>query len=182
MKKTIVLASASFIILSVLVLAGLGYFPVARAAGSWILYRDLSRAIAIFNATQKISGAPQVSADVDIRRAVFEELITRSVIKSSLADFGSKETNDEVKSNIQETLAKIDRSQLDQAVNNIYGLSFSEFEDRVILPQVEEIVLEKRVRLSGRDYDPWLGDKLKQAGVKIYFLPYVWRDSRLENK
>ncbi len=181
MRKIIIFVFI-LVLLSCGVLLGLGYFPITRAAGTIIWYHDVSQALAILNTTQKISGNPGASPESDTRRAVLEELITRSIIKSSLRDFGLKEINDEIQSNIQEILAKVDLDKLNQAIKNAYGLSFAEFKDRVILPQVEEVVLEKYVRLAGKDYNTWLKEKLKQADVKIYVLPYKWENAQLQSK
>lgn len=164
------------------VIVGMGWFPVARVEGATIYYRDLKTYMKAGELFRTQSGAPPSPPGEDIKRAMLEELIIRGIVKNSSSEFGETSINEEVHTYLEKLLSSVNRGGLTEAAAKLYGMSLDDFKERVMIPQLREVVVRKRVEASGKDYAVWLEERARGAQVSIYFLPYRWSGTSLEKK
>ncbi len=182
--KIILYVLAAFFI-ALLLAAGFGFFPVARVGDSYIYYREmqkLTRAAEAFKFSLNTSPfKEELDQGADARKAALGELIFQRIVKNAFGGFGGI-SQKEIDENMAKVLGGADPKKLAEAARQLYALGYEDFKKYVILPKVEEAVLEGKVEASGKMYDEWFSEKLKTARVSIYFLPYIWKDGDLVNK
>lgn len=164
------------------VIVGMGWFPVARVSGAVIYYRDLSAYMKADELFRAQSEAPPSQPGEDNKRAILEELIIRGIVKNSSLEFGEVSINEEVNTYLEKLLSSVNRGGLAEAAVKLYDMSLDDFKERVMVPQLREVVVRKRVEASGKEYASWLEEKAREAQVSIYFLPYQWSGTGLEKK
>lgn len=172
---------------SVLLVGGgtiwLGYFPIAHVAGGWIWYRDLDRMIVVAETMRGALAEGNIAVpDGDTRKIALERLIGEKIIEQAMNDFSIESIRKEITNSKEQILKGVDQKKLAEAARRMYGMTLDEFEDRVMMPQVREIVLRQHVAASGKEYAAWREEKAKAAPAVIYFLPYRWRDGAVEKK
>ena len=191
MKKRIRVLIAAVIVIFVALgvgIVGFGYFPVARVDGSTIYYRDVTSFVAAAENFKNLPGAdPKIVEELekgqdDAHRAVLEELIIQRLISLGADEFDPNEVEKKIQENLSQVLSGTDREQLEQAASRLYGMSFDDFTEAVVLPEIREIVIRQSVESRGETFDAWLEERMKNTAINIYFLPYRWNGTMLENK
>lgn len=186
--KKIIFISLGIILLAGGVIVAFGFFPVANVGEKLIWYKDVSNIQTAFDHfKQKTAGSSNPALtlgqdDKTTRRAILEGLIIQVVVDNAIGEFGREAIEKEVEETMQQASQTGDRAKLEEAVRELYGMEFTDFEVRLLRPQAKEIVLRKRVEASGVVYSTWLEEKLKNTNVNIYFLSYRWQDGELKDK
>ena len=187
-----ILNKKAFVILGVGVIfcfsaIALGFFPVARVDGKFIWYREIMPLTRAAKAMQETVGSERVSPLLqsmqDPRRAALHEIIVRSLIERSLDEFGRADIEARVEKEVQNIASGDGRTSIERTLKKYYNMNYKEFERTMIIPSMTEVVLRERVEAkTSSGYSAWIEGRAKSADVKVFFLPYVWRDGRLENK
>lgn len=170
------------------VVVWMGLFPIARTGYGYIWYRDLAAFEGATKHFQDVARQKDPSfsvpegSEADARRAFLNELIVRDIIKQNLAKLDKNSYEDEINAMVADAEHGKDIAKLDEATRQLYGLAFSGYQELVLEPQAEELVLRRHIEASGKTYGDWLGEQAKNTNVVVYFLPYQWRDGALQKK
>lgn len=108
----------------------------------------------------------------EIKRAVLDNLIENALIKKELKkEVGQNELNRLIDKKIKE----ISESQTFQkAAGTLYGFSFEEFKEKVLIPQAKREILESRIFLSGENFKEKLKEIKSKAKVMIFLPEFEW--------
>lgn len=108
----------------------------------------------------------------EIKRALLENMIENILIDEQL----KKEIEiGDLKKLINKKIEEILNSQnLPKAVEKLYGFSFNDFEQRILIPQAKREILESRIFLSGNNFEEKLNDMKSKAQVMIFLPEFEW--------
>jgi len=166
-----------------------GYYPVAVVNFDLITAEKFSKenytANKYFQNQFFISGSDpktldSAEAQLEIRRAVLEELIFNSLVYKELNRRFKDEYHSIAENKIDQALKN--NSNLQAAVKELYGLEFSEFKDRVLLPQAYQEILEGRMFLNNENFGDWLKNAKAKATVIILSPEFEWNGDGVEIK
>jgi hypothetical protein len=184
-------------IISIIILAGAalifygGWFPVASINGDWLWYRDVAqgvRAIERLQSTSPDLGLPALAGTTTpltfnqkkIQSGVLEELIREQIVIQGLARLdSSRDWERAVMQEIDTLLQNRNKTTLQQAARELYGLSLHDFETLVLAPQIRDDFLREELARRAEETEAWTESALKSAAVNIYFLDYAWKEGRL---
>lgn len=164
-----------------------GFFPIAKINGGLLWHWEFSAYQGAFNrfrANIESQNQPSPSLgfqnikDADLTMSLLEELIVRKII-FRIGDKSFTHFNKNAEDIIGEALGGKEAQSLSEAAKTLYGLSFAEFKELILLPEAREIALRRSIESSGQNYEEWFLQQLKTADVKIYFYDYQWEDGRL---
>ncbi|MBI4094395.1 MAG: hypothetical protein HY436_01155 [Candidatus Liptonbacteria bacterium] len=188
-KRTALVVFVSFMAfgLALFALVSNGYYPVAFVDGAAVMNREFEKNYRVAlhsldaagNIARRAEGALPLAAvsHLDIERAVFTELIEQRLIRAELA----RELGDDARRVVQNQLEKFaDDAALRDAARNLYGLSFEEFRDDILVPQAERDVLDGRLFLEGRELDEWLSDAKRTSRVRIFSGTLFWDGAEVQ--
>ncbi|MEK7609471.1 MAG: hypothetical protein AAB476_03265 [Patescibacteria group bacterium] len=161
-----------------------GYFPAASANGDWISYRtvkenaDVSRRLY----AQGLAGSEDGLADLfkrgsegELFRRSLENLIVNSIIKSSVAASVLAKAQKEV----EDSFDNANVANLSGVVKNVYDWDTAKLKTRILEPQaLMQIVAQEK----GDDFEVWLKAAKLKSKVRIWFVPFEWREGILVNK
>lgn len=108
----------------------------------------------------------------EIKRAVLDNLIENALIEKELKkEVGRNELNQLIDKKIKE----ISESQIFQkAAETLYGFSFEEFEEKVLIPQAEKEIFEGRAVLKNEKPDEKLKEIKLKANIRIFIPGFEW--------
>ena len=128
-------------------------------------------ALAIYNNKDaKLLEADEIKKE--IKRALLENMIENILIDEQL----KKEIKaGDLKKLINKKIEEISNNQnLPKAVEKLYGFSFNDFEQRILIPQAKREILESRIFLSGGNFEEKLKDMKLKAQVMIFLSGFEW--------
>lgn len=73
-----------------------------------------------------------------------------------------------------------DSVKFEEGVKAIYGMDYSEFKDRVLMPQAQFEILAEELKKENKNYDEWLKNKKKNMKVKIFIDGLEWKDGQVQ--
>ena len=185
-----------FFIISIIIIIGIGifywgFFPVASINGDWLWYRDVSKGVRAIERLQSTSPdlnlpalagttTPLTFDQKKIQSGVLEELIREQIVIQGLSRLDpSRDWERAVKQEIDTLLQSRNKTTLQQAARELYGLSLHDFEKLVLAPQIRDDFLHEELARRAEDTETWTASALKSATVNIYFLDYAWREGQL---
>ena len=167
-------------------LVSIGYYPVAFAGGQFITARqfhDTYGAASIYSETYLETYYPtSTPEDLDdkaslLQAAVLDQLIEEAIVSQEL----HKEVGSDFDVLVSEKVNKFDSSDnLRSAADQLFGLSYDDFKDRVLVPQAEREVMEGRLFLKGQTFDPWLSSVKKSKRVLIFSSRFGWDGNKVK--
>lgn len=158
-----------------------GYYPVAVVGGDIILAGELREeysAALYYYANSPFTGQrPDVTGgdfQKELRRAVLQELIEKSLVVKGLAARAGDEAENLVDRKIQEQ--NIDVQTLGDAARALYGITAADFVRLALVPRAQREVLESRLFLENKKLDDWLKEAAESATVFIITPEFYWKD------
>jgi hypothetical protein len=107
----------------------------------------------------------QIRADV-LDGLVAEELTIRAAKQELGGEYGRL---------VNEKVAQYDSdTSLRDGVAQLYGITYEEFREEVLVPQAVQDALSARLYLVGKNIDTWLSDARKSARVTILSSRFSW--------
>lgn len=158
-----------------------GWYPIAIANSRIItartLVRQTSAANQYYTTVLKIQNLPAESLD-EIKRAALDKLIENALIYSELLEKESR-ANQLVSARLDQL--NLDKQKIGEVSVALYGLSFSEFRDMVLLPEARKEILVDRLIAGGQqDFAQWLADAKTKASVFILNNQFEWDGAKIE--
>lgn len=177
-----------FIGLGAYYLVHFGYYPVAVVNKSIITSNKLdteyivaygyySRALA----KNKETDTSALQFKRDLRRAVFADLVEKSLIDQELSQRVGKDIDDIVTSKIENAQGQNNKT-LEETAKLVYGLSLADFKELVLIPKAQKEILEGRLFLEKQDFDKWLLGAKKTAKVFIITPEFYWKDGEVVSR
>ncbi len=108
----------------------------------------------------------------EIKRALLESMIEDILIE--------KELKKEIKeSDLKNLIAKrteevIKNQNIGAAAEKLYGFSFNDFKNRVLIPRAKKEILESRIFLSGGNFEERIKEMKLKAQVMIFLPGFEW--------
>ncbi len=189
MKRVLLIISP--IIIASIGIVYVGWFPVASINGDWLWYRDVSKGVRAIERLQSTSpdlGLPALAGTTTpltfnqkkIQSGVLEELVREQIVIQGLSRLdSSRDWERAVKQEIDTLLQNRNKTTLQQAARELYGLSLHDFETLVLAPQIRDDFLREELARRAEETEAWTESALKSAAVNIYFLDYAWKEGRL---
>ena len=122
------------------------------------------------NKDAKVLEADEVKKE--IKRALLESLIEDILVDEQL--------NKEIKTGdleklVDKKIEEISNNQnLPKAVEKLYGFTFEDFKNKVLIPQAKKEILESRIFLSGENFEEKLKDIKSKAQIMIFLPGFEW--------
>jgi hypothetical protein len=168
----------------------LGFFPIARVNGEFVLFRTYAnRATALeqFEAKSRAAttGGELLPARIDeIRASVLVSLVLERVLQQHIESVASlADVPERAKQVVLDTLAKADPDVLPEATEQLYGWNIDEFSKHILYPQALQNELAQALEQSGvESYDEFVQTQLNNARVTLYFVPWRWENGKLIKK
>lgn len=113
----------------------------------------------------------------EIQLSVLEQLIENVLVRTE----AEREVGNDLPALVEGKLERYrNDSDLKDAVMNLYGLGFEEFESEILAPQAEREILAGRLFLKGQKLEDWLPGAKKRARVVVFSSRFRWEDGALE--
>lgn len=163
-----------------------GYYPVAIINFDLITAEKFSKETSTANKYYQneffVRGSDpktldSAQAQLEIRRAVLDDLISNSLIFRELNRRLKNDYQSIAENKIDQVLKK--NVNLQAGVKELYGLEFSEFKDEVLLPQAYQEILQGRMFLNNEDFNNWLKKARFRARVIILSPEFEWNGDAL---
>lgn len=113
----------------------------------------------------------------EIRRATLNNLVEKALISKELEKRIGKDLGGIIENKISASIN--DRSNLEEAAENLYGLSLADFQEMVLAPQAEREILEGRLFLEKKDLSAWLFEAASNAKVFILTPEFYWDSNKV---
>lgn len=108
----------------------------------------------------------------EISRSVLDKLIEDELIRRELK---KRLKNNEIEKMTDGKIEEaIKRRDIEKEVKTLYGVSFNEFKERLLKPQVKKEILEARLRLENKNIDNWLKEIKLKTQVLVFLPDFIW--------
>ena len=181
-KKTIIILSAiAAIVFVLIVLINAGEYPVARVNSSFITARYFARQYgaasvyseAVIKSIGQIASSTfkENVSDKDMRAVVLDQLVEQDLIHAKVRNLLAGDYDSLLKNKI----AKYETNdKLKGVVDKLFGLSYGDFHDLILVPLAEKDLLSARLFLEGEHYEDWIKEARAGASVSIYSSAFAW--------
>lgn len=157
----------------------LGYYPIAIVNRHVLFVRTLrqNKAAATAYAANfyKAYGANPRNAvaerPVEIEATVLQRLVEDEIIRQELA----KRLGGDLSGLVSQKIEKYQNDKgLADASYQVFGLSPTDFAQKILIPEAQREILTGRLLLEDKDFGSWLVQARAQANVKIFSSSYSW--------
>jgi len=180
-KKTIVIFGVVIAAgVSLSLIMGGGYFPVASVNSSFIFSKNLKEvyysSIYYYGNALRLERKNESVLDIqeirqEIKRASLDKLVEETLVKNELKNRLGKDLDAVIQKKIGEISAT---DKLNNAVRILYGLNANEFERLFLVPQAEYEILEGRLTFENTEIKEWLSSAKQEANVTILVPEFFW--------
>lgn len=173
-----------FIIIIVVLLIGafaaiaLGYYPVLRINGEWVLQRTVADRLASTKEVFEGQGLDDAVAEFeeqggDLFLGVLESIIDERLTRQE-AEKIVDNVDEHINRRVDEALEEVD---IESTIESAYGIPFESFREQVLVPGALIDILRDQFGEEA------LAEHLEQmratADVETYFVPYLWEEGFL---
>lgn len=157
-----------------------GRYPIAIVNGKFIIERDLRKeysAAARYYAKAFSLGQETKLLRKEIRRAILDKLIENVLIYNELKGKLGNDMAGAVSTKLQDL--NMDEIKVEEATTVLYGLTFQEFKDIILIPQATREILESFLSEEKKDIGEWLKKARANASITLLVKEFSWKDSQL---
>lgn len=159
----------------------LGWYPIALVDSNWIMASSLKKhsdaSLQYYKAALGGGVLPQ-GIDQEFRRAALDQLIEDALIYNELrqriGDDGDRLVNEKLNS------LNVNIADIGSAVEVLYGLSFADFKELILVPRAQREVLIESLAVDKLEIDDWLANIKTNSKVLIFSFRFSWRDKTVE--
>lgn len=183
-RKQALIAFVILAVLLVIFLISFDFYPILMVNGSAVSVSRFSknyRAASLYqNNLIKTYGLGQ-SQIQPLSGKDLEALILSQLVEKKLVDAGvRREVGDDLEYLLLGKIQKYDESrELKSAVMSLYGMSYADFREEILVPQAERDVLAGRLYLRGENVDDWLAREKKSAKVIVFSKRFRWNGEKI---
>lgn len=161
-------------------IASQGWYPVAVVNGKFITERNVRKEYSA--AARYYAEAFDIKQEAgvfrkEIRRAVLDKLIENVLIYNELKRKLGSDMTSAVSTKLQNL--NLDEAKVGEATAVLYGLTFQEFKDIILIPQATREILEVYLSEEKKDIGEWLKDARAGASVTLIAREFSWKDSQV---
>jgi len=158
-----------------------GWYPVAIINGKFlseqVLQKESDAALQYHLATSGEKRPLPENFSQELRKNILDSLIEHRLIYGSLKSQLGNSFGERVSQKL--TNLKIDRNKTEEAASLLYGLTFEEFENIVLIPQAAKEILGEQVTSNQENVQDWIKKSRANASVIILDLDFAWEDGRV---
>jgi hypothetical protein len=151
-----------------------GYVPVALVNGKAMSLATVRDNASVAQTLYALEGESSLSEDELFSQAL-ESLIVSAIINSNAHDSAQNRAEARMESYLNDS----NITSLKNLAESVYGWNINTFKARILFPRALEEVLREDMT---ENFNSWLANAKANASVSIWFLPYEWREGRLERK
>ena len=177
--------------LGIFYLIQIGFYPVAVVNYRFLGAKDWNEAVVSAHhyptkteeayASESFGGGEKNLLLKELRRATLDKLIVNALISKELEKRVGGELGGLVQNKIRDT--RVNTPDFEKAVAELYGLTFEQFKNLVLIPQAEEEILTDRVKAEQQtDFSEWLTVERRAASVIILAPDLRWDGERVVSK
>ena len=108
---------------------------------------------------------------LDLQVSVLNQLVENRLVDRALGE----EVRDDLKGLVEARVGKLQNGEdLTKAVQALYGLSYKDFEEAVLVPQAKLDILTGRLFLKGKKIEEWLSEAKTASKVIIFSREFTW--------
>lgn len=171
------------IVVIVFIVAFTKSYDVATVNGASITARQFSAnyrmSSFLVNNIRKANATTTLMSDNELKAIVLTELIERSLVESAVKAEVGDDLNDLVARKVEKYA---NDATLKNAALTLYGGTFEEYKQEVLIPQAERDILAGRLYLKKQTYDAWAVEAKKSAHVEIFSKDFFWNGSVVKGK
>ena len=182
-SKVVKVAVAAVIVFALgAIIVGLGYYPVITEGNHFISRASFDKNYATasfyyYNVLRKTYLAETKEEDVlkplDIEKTVLEQLVENSIIERE----ARLELGKDLQDLIQKKIATYgDDAKFRDVAKKLYGLSYDDFKNELLVPQAKKDALAAQFFLQGKNFEDWLSEAKKSAKVRVFLNGLRWQD------
>ncbi len=179
-KRTFIVFGAIIVLgLVLFFLVSEGFYPIALISGRVLSAREFSRnyqAAALYYKNLVKTYEPNLPSEktlsaIDLQVSVLNQLIENRLVDEAL----SEEVQGDLKDLVEAKISKLQNGEdLKKAVQALYGLSYKDFEEAVLVPQAKLDILTGRLFLRGKKIEEWLTETKAASKVIIFSREFTW--------
>ncbi|MDO8585346.1 MAG: SurA N-terminal domain-containing protein [bacterium] len=161
-------------------------YPVATVNGAMISAREFQRvALAGLNfyvRSQEAAAHRQLTSEEvsalygEIRRATLDKLVAERLIDAEL----ERRLGDRVLALANRKIADAQVDRLREAVPELYGTTFEEFQEMLLLPEAKQVLLDEALKGELADIQSWLLSARRDASARIFLSKLQWSNGTVE--
>ena len=171
-----------------------GYYPQATINGAWVFKKDIDFELASVN---RVAHTYQTLIQKDVgdltKQGELKRLVIEKIIEDTLVAQTTHENPALENAAKEKMIAALDQfknyetDDLNQVSKVMYGMSFKEAKEKVLLPQARiDVIREKyagATSTSNLETEQTIGMFLQElksnADIKFYFIPFRWDKEKL---
>ncbi len=169
--------------LAAIFLISSGYYPILSvnsrllsARKFWkdyqantVYYQNL---ISVYGSTAIFGNSSgTISNAEDLKISVLNKIIENSLISEQV----KKELGADAEEIIQNKIKSLETDEvLKLSAQKMYGLSYDDFKDEILIPKAEQEILTGRLFLKGDKLEDWLLSQKKSSRVKLFSSEFYW--------
>jgi len=158
-----------------------GFYPIALVDFKIISSRDFDKdyfgtltyyknALDVYDSDSALINADEVKNE--LKRAVLDNLIENILIDKELKKESSSIDIDELADKkIEEAIRG---KSVKEEAKTLYGFSYKEFKERVLIPQAKKEILETNFLSKGENFEGKIIEVKSKAKVMIFLLGFEW--------
>ena len=184
-KKSLTIGLSFIVIVIVMVMAltSLGYYPILVVNGAPVTARRffINNKAALQYAENlaktypnQAGAAPQDPNEIGAR--VLTGLVEETLLNQGL----SEEAGRDADMLVAERIAKYGTDKkLENATEALYGMSLAQFREEVLIPQAKQDIFKGRLFLKDKSLDEWMVDAKKSARVVVLSTQFKWDGEKI---
>lgn len=166
-----------------------GYYPVALVEKTPIFYHVWEKmrqsAMHYANVQQVSAGWPEINFYASDNQELLENIKKGTLsflIEDTIIGQEGPNIDDAFRVIVRERIENALRSSQTAAegAEKLYGLSFEDFRELVLMPQARRDVLREHFSTVNIDPDQWLAEVKRKKRVRLFFVPYRWNGETVE--
>lgn len=134
-----------------------------------VYYQNL---ISIYGAAATLTNSSDtISTAEDLKVSVLNKIIENSLISEQV----KKELGADAEEIIQNKIKNLENDEvLKIGAQKMYGLSYDDFKNEILIPKAEQEILAGRLFLKGDKLENWLLSQKKSSRVKLFSSEFYW--------
>ncbi|MFH0890446.1 MAG: SurA N-terminal domain-containing protein [Candidatus Liptonbacteria bacterium] len=183
-KLKVILVAVVLAIILGIGLVSLNRYPIATVNGSSIsasrFWRNYQGAVRYYENAKKTLPTEQVPTSTPSSLEIQAEVLNQLVEAELVSQGAEREVGRDLDFLVQNKISHYENNQsLAQAASTLYGMTYQEFRDEVMIPQAEKEILVGRFYMSGDNFDDWFAELKKSASVSIFSKGFRWDGNRV---
>lgn len=178
-RKQALIALGIFAGLLAIFLISSDFYPILIVNGSAVSARRFSKnyRAASFYQDNLVKTYSQGQSPIEpVSDRDLEAMVLSQLVEAKLVDAGiRREVGGDLEYLVAGKIQKYDESQdLKGAAASLYGMSYSDFREEVLVPQAKRDILAGRLYLRGEDVQDWLARGKKSAQIIVFSKRFRW--------